>query len=239
MNFTFAEILLSHIENSRIFAGGVSAGAAMSDILGVTYPDFFRGVTIASGLEYQAATNATEAFVAQLYTGGPDPVVQGQIAYTTMGTYARTLKVLVTHGTNDTVVIPINGQQVVTSYAKTLDFILGNGTSKGIITNTPTTNTSGQVPEGRSYTNCTYTDSATGETLIQYIVVTNMSHAWSGGQATGTYTDPTGPNASLLMVQFFLLNDPATSSALAFTPPLFAIGLLALFLSIFNVVRLN
>jgi hypothetical protein len=47
------------------------------------------------------------------FTGGPDPVVQGDLAYSAMGAYANQLGVLVTHGTADTTVAVVNGGQVI------------------------------------------------------------------------------------------------------------------------------
>lgn len=203
-----------NIDNSSVYAGGLSAGAAMSDILGVTYPDFFRGVTVGSGLEYKAATTATGAYIA-MDEGGPNPTTQGEVAYAAMGKYAQTLLVLVTHGTADYTVFPINGQQVAYSYAKNLDYVVGNGTSHGYITSTPTTTTPGQVPGGHAYTTYTFADSKSGVTYIKYITVNGMAHAWSGGSSSGTFTDPEGPDASMIMIEFFLngTNSSTTTSS--------------------------
>jgi poly(hydroxyalkanoate) depolymerase family esterase len=202
------------IDNTSIYVGGLSAGAAMADILGVTYPDVYRGAAVGAGLEYKAATTMVGAFSA-MTSGGPAPATQGQVAYTAMGKYAQTLNVLVIHGTSDYTVYPVNGQQVVSSYAKNLDYVLGNGKSNGYITDKPTTTTPGQVPSGRAYTTYTYANSQTAQTLIQYVTVTGMGHAWSGGSSSGSYTDPQGPDASLLMVQFFLNSSvkPTTSTS--------------------------
>jgi len=199
------------IDNMRIFVGGLSAGGAMADIMGVTYPDVFRGATVGAGLEYKAATSTTAAFTA-MSSGGPDPNTQGQVAYKAMGSYAATVLVLVVHGTADYTVYPVNGKQVVTSFAKTLDLIAGGGTARGYITDTPLTTTPGQVPSGRAYTTYTYGDSRTKSTYIRYITVTSMGHAWSGGSSAGTYTDPNGPDASLIMVNFFLNETSSTST---------------------------
>lgn len=199
------------IDNSRIFVGGLSAGAAMTVILGATYPDVFRGLTVGAGLEYKAATDMIGAFTA-MNSGGPNPTTQGGVAYNAMGKYAQTLLVLVVHGTSDYTVYPVNGKQVISQYARTLDLVLGAGTAHGYITDTPTTTTNGQVPGGRAYTTYTYASTKTGETFLQYVTVTGMGHAWSGGSSSGTYTDPTGPDASLLMVNYFLNSTNSSTS---------------------------
>jgi len=197
---------LYRIDSSKVFVGGLSAGAAMADILGVTYPDYFAAVAVASGLEYKSATNITAALDAMAY-GGPAPDPQGVAAYQAMGRNARTFPLLVTHGTVDSVVNPLNAAEVVASYAKTFDLVIGRGESHGWITDTPTTTVPGQVPNGHSYTVSTYTDRLTGQVLIVAVTVNGMNHAWSGGDAAGTYTDPEGPNASLIMINYFLFSN--------------------------------
>lgn len=199
------------VDNSSVYVGGLSAGAAMSDIMGVTYPDLFRGACVGAGLEYKAATSTTGAFTA-MSSGGPNPATQGQVAYNAMGRYAQSLLVLVVQGTSDYTVYPVNGEQVVASFAKNLDLILGNGKSNGYITSTPTTTTPGKVPSGRAYTTYTYADNRNDETLIRYVTVTGMGHAWSGGSSSGSYTDSTGPDASLMMVDFFLFNKTSSTT---------------------------
>ena len=56
---------------------------------------------------------------------------------------------------------------------------------------------------GRSYSIKYYTNSNDGQILMKYVQVASMGHAWSGGDSTGSYTDPKGPDASLMMVEFF------------------------------------
>ena len=48
-----------------------------------------------------------------------------------------------------------------------------------------------------------YVNSATQQALVRFTSVQGMNHAWSGGSSQGSYTDPTGPNASLMIWQFF------------------------------------
>src|SRR6185437_1050744 len=83
------------IDTSRVYVAGLSAGAAMVVILGVTYPDLFAAIGVHSGLEYEAASSQQEAFMAMFLRGGPDPMQQGQLAYHTMGINARVVPTIV------------------------------------------------------------------------------------------------------------------------------------------------
>src|SRR5436853_219306 len=59
-----------------------------------------------------SSTPVQAALLAQLH-GGPNPMQQGQAAYTAMGSYARVVPTIVFQGTRDTTVNPVNGDQVI------------------------------------------------------------------------------------------------------------------------------
>jgi poly(3-hydroxybutyrate) depolymerase len=56
--------------------------------------------------------------------------------------------------------------------------------------------------DGRRYT-VTRWYSARGRKQLEYWQVEGLAHAWSGGLADGSYSDPRGPRASTAMWQFF------------------------------------
>jgi poly(3-hydroxybutyrate) depolymerase len=60
----------------------------------------------------------------------------------------------------------------------------------------------GQIVGGKEYTRTIYRNLADRVFLEQWIVH-GASHAWSGGSSNGSFTDPTGPNASAELLRFF------------------------------------
>lgn len=188
------------IDARRVYVAGISAGAAMAVILGVTYPDIFAAIGVHSGVEYKAASTPIDA-ITVTRQGGPDPTQQGQVAYQAMGSAARVVPTIVFQGTNDSALSPINGDQVIQQWMRT-DHLASKNTYNASYTS-PSSTTHGQVTGGYSYTIYTWNDSTKHE-VQEYWKVNGLGHAWSGGSANGSFTDPQGPSASLAMYNFFL-----------------------------------
>jgi poly(hydroxyalkanoate) depolymerase family esterase len=182
------------VDTKRTYVLGFSAGGAMATDMGATYPDLYAAVGSGSGCEFNG--------LPCVGSPGPDPVASGQGAYKAMGAHARSMPVIVFQGDADTTVVPANGDRIVREWQVTDDFA-DDGSNNGSIPVAPTATATKQVQGGRSYTVTTYGDGHGGE-LIQYWVVRGMNHAWSGGCGCESYADPTGPNESQAMVDFFL-----------------------------------
>jgi poly(hydroxyalkanoate) depolymerase family esterase len=195
------------IDASRVYVAGLSAGAAMTVILGATYPDLFTAIGVHSGLEYAAATNGADALLA-MTSGGPNPMTQGQLAYQAMGLYARVVPTVVFHGTYDYIVNPVNGDEVIRQWMET-DY-LASGKRYNASFHLPTSQQFKSVPGGYSYSVWTWSDS-NGNAIQEYWSVYGMGHAWSGGSPNEMFSDPLGPDASLAMYTFFMKHQIPTT----------------------------
>lgn len=185
------------LDRKAIFLAGMSAGGAYASTMAVLYPDLFAAVGVHSGLEFGAAVGPIMAITA-MKTGGPLPSFTGPAAYMTMGSRARVIPAIVVHGTDDKVVYDTNGDQVARQFA-----IMNNLASKGNpIDTTPDVRKVSQVPDGYKYTRSDFNDKA-GNQIVSQFEVQGLGHAWSGGDKAGSYTDPKGPDASVLMWAFF------------------------------------
>ena len=86
------------------------------------------------------------------------------------------------------------------STLSTGDQVIAQATQEAALTKMVT---HGETPRGMAYTRTVQLDDAGGEILEQWLLH-GAGHAWSGGSASGSYTDARGPDASREMIRFFL-----------------------------------
>jgi poly(hydroxyalkanoate) depolymerase family esterase len=177
------------IDAERVYAAGLSAGAAAAVILAATYPDLYAAVGVHSGLACGAASDILSAFAAMRRSQPAARRRSGRPA--PRGVVSRIVPAIVFHGDHDTTVHPHNGDQVVAQLRE------GSNTALQV------TVQHGRVPGGRAYSRTLYHD-ASGQVILEQWIIHGAGHAWSGGSPAGSYTDPQGPDATREMLRFFL-----------------------------------
>lgn len=186
------------VADGRVYVAGMSAGGAMAAIMADTYPDLYAAVGVHSGLAPGAAHDMPSAFAA-MHQGGPATPRRDIPAATAAKRYARIVPAIVFHGDNDKTVHPRNADHLLEHYctARTTGTTdeAGESAPRGTVRQ-------GQVPGGHAYTRATYRDGG-GHAIVERWTIHGLGHAWSGGNSSGSYTDPNGPDASAEMVRFF------------------------------------
>jgi poly(hydroxyalkanoate) depolymerase family esterase len=167
------------VDSKRIYIGGLSAGGAAAAIMGATHADLYAAVGIHSGLACGAASDLPSALIAMRQGSGSEAIKDG----------GPIVPTIVFHGDSDTTVHPNNGDRIFRQSAK-----LNSATTKVL---------RGKVPTGHCYTRTILTD-ARGRVISEHWNIHGAGHAWSGGSPAGSYTDPRGPDATRVMLRFFL-----------------------------------
>jgi poly(hydroxyalkanoate) depolymerase family esterase len=170
-----------HIDASRVYVAGMSAGGAMAAIMAVTYPNLYAAAGVHSGLAAGSAHDLPSAFAAMQHGGHARQTGVG-----------RVVPLIVFHGDQDATVHPDNAEHLLRQW----------GAVEPTATVPSVTVRQGQAAGGRAYTCETYHD-ARGQVVVERWMIHGAGHSWSGGSPSGSYTDPTGPDASREMVRFF------------------------------------
>ncbi|KQP18133.1 PHB depolymerase family esterase [Pseudorhodoferax sp. Leaf267] len=175
------QVMAEHdVDPARVYVAGLSAGGAMADIMGRTYPDLFAAVGVHSGLAAGAAADLPSALAA-MRSGAPAGAASGPAVR----------PVIVFHGDADSTVNHANGAAVVNA-ARGAQQVTGTAQA-----------TQGQAPNRQRHTHTVHR-AADGSPAIEYWQLHGGAHAWSGGSAAGSYTAPGGVDASAEMLRFFL-----------------------------------
>jgi poly(hydroxyalkanoate) depolymerase family esterase len=187
------------IDRERVYVAGMSAGAAMASVLAATYPDVFGALAMHSGLAYGCARSLPAATQA-MTRGAPDPEAQGRAAFRAMGANARPMPTVVIQGTADPIVCPVNGEHAVRQWMATNRLAAGGDYEPDLAR--PDAEVRDDAAGRRAATRRTWFDGA-GRVMQEHLEVEGLGHAWSGGAAGGSYTDPRGPSAAAAILDFF------------------------------------
>ena len=159
----------------------------MAAVMGATYPDRYAAIGIGSGIQYGGSNL--------------DPTQAGQAAYQAMGSHARPMPTLIFHGGQDQIVPVANADKLVRQWQTTAD-LADDGALNASVPAAPVRTLGELSAGGRSFTVNRYND-AQGQEFVQYWLVPDMGHAWSGGCSCTAYSDPAGPDETAAMYDFF------------------------------------
>ena len=182
----------------RIFIAGLSAGAAMAVVMGETYPELFAGVGVHSGLPYGSAHDIPSALAAM--KGGRSAISgHKRISAETDAVRRQAVQVMpviVFHGDRDHTVHKANAAHILRQAQEAYGAQASGG-------NLRESHQDGITSGGRRFSRIAHVD-AGGTARIESWTLHGAGHAWSGGSASGSFTDDTGPDASAEMVRFFM-----------------------------------
>ena len=196
------DVMARHpVDPQRIYVTGLSAGGAMASLLGREYPELFAAVGVHSGLQAGAANNMMGALSAMKSGAKGLPKVA---AAAKPGDVPA---LIVFHGDADATVSPRNGEQLVESAVQQLG---GDSVKSETL--------QGHSAAGQAYTRTLFHAPAAqskgdaNDVRIEQWTLHGAGHAWSGGAANGSHTDPRGVSATQEMLRFFLEHPKANAA---------------------------
>ncbi|CAB3771334.1 extracellular catalytic domain type 1 short-chain-length polyhydroxyalkanoate depolymerase [Paraburkholderia humisilvae] len=169
------------VDPARVYIAGMSAGGAMAAIMIDEYSELYAAAGVHSGLPAHCAHDLPSALAAM--KGGE---LSGRMSRNVSACSSRR-PMIVFHGDADRTVHVANAARILRGFET-------------------------QAHHGR--TKCG-ADAASRECSVWRLTsgdhveaelwtIHGASHAWAGGDAGGSYTDPAGPDASAEMLRFFL-----------------------------------
>jgi poly(hydroxyalkanoate) depolymerase family esterase len=183
------------VDPRRVYLAGVSAGGALTTIMGATYPDLYAAIGVHSGVAYGTAHSLFSALAA-MRQGREGVALPATRRIGRAAVPARFVPLILFQGDRDTVVHRSNADWIIDQWLDAYKRLTG-------APRVEVSEQRGAVPGGRTYSQTLYQASG-GYSLMEQWTIHGADHGWSGGSPRESWTDPHGPDASREMVRFFL-----------------------------------
>jgi poly(hydroxyalkanoate) depolymerase family esterase len=185
----------------RVVVAGMSAGGALAAVMGVRSHGVVRAVVVHSGLACGAAASAMSAIGVMKEGPDTDIVALAQAARLEASDDTLPVPLLAIHGERDGTVAPRNSVALVHQY------LALNGHPAGSVTGAAVSGLPGADREASETTaagrTVTTRDWIVGKRLVvRYVSISELGHAWSGGDDTLPYNDAALPLATAMISAF-------------------------------------
>ena len=187
------------IDKTRIYLCGISAGAAMADIVALNHPDLFAAIGLHSGPMFGAGHSKIGAYGVMQH--GASHRVGAAIAEVLHRTPTfPSMPTLLIQGMNDKIVRPINQTQLAQQ-----TFLLNRLTadSARAVARKPASTAGSRKPANAYEVQDFYLGK---KLLLRSTQIASLGHAWSGGDGSLPFNSATGPDASKMMLDFVSLH---------------------------------
>jgi len=177
-------------DRTRIYIAGLSAGAALAQIVALRHPHLIAAVCSHSGPVYGAADTRLGAFSVMQH-GTRDAVRPIDQLLIEQANFPG-MPMLILHGEQDTVVRPVNAMQLAWQFCQA---------------NALSTSAHEPVASCAAVERCDgfrITDYCQDQKIVVRLCqIRHLTHAWSGGDTAFRFNAGTGPDASLMSWEFF------------------------------------
>ena len=192
--------LIAHVvrrygfDPTRIYVAGISAGAAMAQIISLHHPQLIAAVGLHSAPQGGVAHDAISAY-AVMQHGAHAASPAWDSSDNTAASTARAMPAILIQGLQDSVVRPVNATQLEAQFCE-----------RNALTDAqrqpPVHHAAGT--SARSAHAFDTVDYRRGrQILLRVCRIVQLEHAWSGGDPSYRFNERKGPDASRMMWNFF------------------------------------
>ncbi|NMM36902.1 MAG: PHB depolymerase family esterase [Glaciimonas sp.] len=184
------------IDRTRIYICGISAGAAMANIVALNHPQLIAAVGLHSGPMFGAGHSLIGAYGVMQH-GANNRVGTAIAEVLHKHPEFPAMPTILIQGQGDKIVRPINQTQLV---QQTLLLNRLAAESAVPVVAKPAGRVGSRNP-GRAYEIGDFY--LRKKLLLRVARIAHLEHAWSGGDGSLAFNSPSGPDASKMMLEFF------------------------------------